>query len=274
MPNPPIPEGQYVKTSTGLSIHYHDHGKGTPVVFIHGSGPGASGYSNFKKNYPVLAEAGYRSIVPDLPGYGLSDKPDDIEYVNDFFVATLHAFLDRLGLERCVLLGNSLGGAIALGYALAHPERVQKLILMAPGGVEERETYFQMPGIKLMMPLFAQGPLDPASMRQLLTLQLFDPALVTDDIVDERVAVCALQPRSVLATMKVPNMASRLAEVRCPVLGFWGMNDQFNPVSGAHKIAAGCPNARVVLVNRCGHWVMVEHRDFFNRACLDFLRHG
>ncbi|MBI2382839.1 MAG: alpha/beta fold hydrolase [Gammaproteobacteria bacterium] len=274
MSNPPIPEGRYLTTADGLRLHYHEAGSGEPIVFIHGSGPGASGYSNFKKNYPAFAEAGFRTLVPDLPGYGLSDKPENREYVLDFFIGALHGFIAALKLPRCVLLGNSLGGAIALGYALAHPDKVSKLILMAPGGVEEREAYFQMEGIKKMMPLFAAGPLTRQSMRELLTLQLHDPRLVTDDIVDERVATCALQPRTVLSTMRVPNMTARLPEIQCPVLGFWGMNDQFNPVGGAAKIAAGCPNAKMTLVNRCGHWVMVEHRDYFNRACLDFLRNG
>lgn len=274
MPKTPIPEGHYLKTARGLRLHYHEAGSGEPVVLIHGSGPGASGYSNFKLNYPVFAKAGYRVLVPDLPGYGLSDKPENQDYVNDFFVDTLHDFLAALKLSRVTLLGNSLGGAIALGFALKHPQQVARLILMAPGGVEERDTYFQMEGIKLMMPLFAQGPLTPDSMRKLLSLQLYDPKLVSEELVAERVAICALQPRSVLATMRVPNMTGRLPDIRCPVLGFWGMNDQFNPVSGASKIAAGCPNARVTLVNHCGHWVMVEHRHYFNRACLDFLADG
>jgi 4,5:9,10-diseco-3-hydroxy-5,9,17-trioxoandrosta-1(10),2-diene-4-oate hydrolase len=78
----------------------------------------------------------------------------------------------------------------------------------------------------------------------------------------------------VLATMRVPNLSDRLGEIRCPVLGFWGINDKFCPSSGAAKILDRCANARFLLINRCGHWVMVEYRDMFNRMCLDFLRSG
>ncbi len=269
----PIPEVRYVNAN-GLKIHYQEQGEGEPIVFFHGSGPGASGYSNFKLNYPELAAAGYRCIVPDLPGYGLSDKPEDVEYINDFFIATMRAFVQELGLGPVTLLGNSLGGAIALGYALAYPDEVSRLILMAPGGVEEREAYFQMEGIKKMMPLFAAGPLTLETMRELLSFQLYDASQVTDEVVAERVAVCQTQPRCVLSTMRVPNYTDRLPEIACPTLGFWGMNDQFNPLSGAQKIAAGIADAKMVLVNRCGHWVMVEHREFFNRACIDFLKHS
>ncbi len=273
MSETPIPEGRYLDAG-GLRLHYHDEGSGEPILFFHGSGPGASGYSNFKGNYPVLADAGYRCIVPDLPGYGLSDKPADIAYINDFFVDTMADFASELDLGGLTLLGNSLGGAIALGFALAHPQRVKRLILMAPGGVEEREAYFEMEGIQRMMALFAEGPLTEDSMRRLLSLQLYDPGQIDDDTVRERVAVCADQPREVLSTMRVPNYTDRLGEIRSPTIGFWGINDAFNPLTGAEKIAAGIPDAKVTLVNRCGHWVMVEHRDWFNRQCLDFLEHS
>lgn len=268
--NLPIPEQHYLRAKD-LNIHYLDEGQGEPIVFLHGSGPGASGHSNFKLNTPTFVDAGYRCIVPDLPGYGRSDKPEDVQYINDFFIDTIIGLIEQLDLGAVTLLGNSLGGAIALGLVLRSPELVKRLILMAPGGVEEREAYFEMEGIKRMMALFAEGPLDESSMRRLLGFQLFDARQVSDETVAERVAVCALQPATVLSTMRVPNYQSQLGEITCPTLGFWGMNDQFNPLSGAQKVAGGIADCKMVLLNQCGHWVMVEHTDYFNRACLDFL---
>jgi 4,5:9,10-diseco-3-hydroxy-5,9,17-trioxoandrosta-1(10),2-diene-4-oate hydrolase len=269
----PIPEGKYVTTDGGLKLHYHEAGSGEPIIFLHGSGPGASGYSNFKGNYPVFADAGYRAIVPDLPGFGLSSKPDT-NYLLDFFVEAVHGLVTKLGIERCTLLGNSLGGAIALKYTLDHPGVVSRLILMAPGGIEELPVYLQMEGIRKMIEVFTAGPMDTESMRRLLTLQLFDPSYITAELLAERVGVCEMQPRTVLSTMRVPNMTERLGEIRCPVLGFWGLNDRFNPVGGAMKIVERAAQARFTILNRCGHWVMVEHRELFNRACIDFLRNG
>ncbi len=271
MPHP-IPEQHYVQLPDGLRIHYNQAGGASRVVvFLHGSGPGASGHSNFKFNYPWLARQGWRCIVPDLPGYGLSSKPTDREYVLDFFVETLHAFLQALGVTPCVLVGNSLGGAIAMKYTLDHPESVSHLIVMGPGGLEERETYFRMEGIQRMVADFAGGALDRDGMRGLLKLLVFDPEHVTEQLLDERVPVVEEQPKEVLSTMRVPNLSDRLGEIRPPVLGFWGINDRFCPASGAMKVLEGCRDAEFVLVNRCGHWVMVEHAEMFNHAVLDFL---
>ncbi|MGZ2747692.1 alpha/beta fold hydrolase [Burkholderia stagnalis] len=265
------PDGVFTDVRGGLRLHHFEAGAGRPVVFIHGSGPGASGFSNFKHNYPAFAAAGHRTIVVDLPGYGQSSKPSDVAYTLDFFVDALHAQLDALGIGPAVLLGNSLGGAIALKYALDHPARVDGLIMMAPGGVEERDTYFRMEGIQRMVQLFTNRQMNRDTMRELLTLLVHDPAIVTDALVDERMKVCVEQPTEVLATMSVPNLTGALGDVRCPVLGFWGTDDRFNPVGGALKFLEHCRDARFVLMNRCGHWVMVEHADYFNRECLDFL---
>ena len=267
----PLPVGHYATLDNGLTLHYLEAGSGPTVIWLHGSGPGASGFSNFKGNYPLFAEAGYRNIVLDLPGFGRSDKPDDVNYDLDFFVSSLHGFLDKVGIDRCTLLGNSLGGAIALGATLAYPERVEKLILMAPGGVEERATYFQMPGIQRMVEVFAQGPMGVEQMRHVMTLQLFDPTQLDEALLRERAAVAVTQPANLFSTMMVPNMTERLGEIRVPILGFWGTNDLFNPPAGAFKVLDNAPNARFVMLNRCGHWVQVEHEALFNRECIAFL---
>lgn len=268
----PIPVGHFAVIGGGRRIHYHDRGQGEAVIFLHGAGAGASGWSNFKGNFPEFAAAGVRTIVPDLLGFGLSSKPDVPAYDLDFFIEGLKGLLDALQLGQVTLLGNSLGGAVALGYALAYPDEVKRLILMAPGGVEDLDTYLAMPGIANMFDVYRSGQTGEAAMRAVMRMQLFDPEQLTDDIVAERAPIAALQTQAARSVMKVPNMTERLHELRCPVLGFWGVNDQFNPVGGATKLVQHCPQARVLLVNRCGHWVQVEHRGMFNRTCIDFLR--
>lgn len=267
-----IPEGQYIDVQDGFRFHYYDEGEGEVVVLLHGSGTGASGYTNFKKNFIALKNAGFRVILPDLPGYGFSSKPDNVVYSMDYFNQKIIELLDILDVHKFSLIGNSLGGALSIGLGLNHVERVQKLILMAPGGVEDREMYNEMPGIKKLMSDFLGGNMNQEKIEGLLALFPYDASIVTEEMVQERMEILPLMNSQVLATMAIPNMEEQLHLLHQPVLAFWGMNDQFIPVSGAMKIGEHCPNAQVMLFSQCGHWVMIEQEEVFNSACINFLK--
>ncbi|AXQ28298.1 alpha/beta fold hydrolase [Solimonas sp. K1W22B-7] len=276
MTSKPVPEGQYVTLQNGYRIHYQDQGQGPVVVFLHGSGNGASGYSNFKGNYPELAQAGYRCIVPDLIGFGYSDKPSDVEYPLSFFVDCLKQTLDAIGVAKVTVVGNSLGGAVALGFALAHPASTERLVLMAPGGLNELPDYLAMPGMQAMFALYGSGkPVTEEAMKDFfIKAFVVDASVVTDDLVHERAEMAKLQNPQVIKTLKVPVMTERLGEIECPVLTLWGLNENMMPDSGIMRLAKGLKHGRMVLVPQCGHWVMIEHRGLFNRTVLDFLKNG
>ena len=267
-----VPEGAYAMLPEGIRFHYQDAGEATKgtVLFLHGSGPGASGYSNFKGNYPYLNERGYRTLVPDLFGYGYSDKPEDGSYGLGDLARQMRDLLDAIGVEKVSVVGNSMGGAIAIRFALDYPERLEKLVLMAPGGIEAREVYMQMEGIKTMIANLGK-PASHESMRETFRLQLFDESKITDEIIEERLQILKLQPKGLLARLKVNDQQDRLSEIQAPILCFWGVNDKFCPASGAMKIAERCRHSRTVLVSECGHWVMVEHAALFNDLTLRFL---
>lgn len=268
-------QGLFASVGADWQMHHHIVGEGPPVLFLHGSGPGASGWSNFADNAAAFAEGGFQAILADSLGYGLSSKPTDVDYTLDTMSGAAVALMDSLGHERFTIVGNSQGGAQAIRIALAHPERVERLILMAPGGLEDREVYMQLKGIRSMLRcIYGPEGITPAGMRKVLEKQLFDASRVTDELVADRYAVAMTQPRHVFETMKVDNQRDRLHEIQCPVFGLWGMNDIFCPPTGATTLAERLPDVRVTTFSRCGHWVMVEHSKVFNRLCLDFLRHG
>lgn len=271
-----LPEANYADCANGYRIHYLDEGQGEVVVFLHGSGPGASGYSNFKGNYPAFVGAGYRCIVPDHIGYGFSDKPDDVDHPLSFFVECIVQTLDIAGVDACTVVGNSLGGAVALGMALAHPERVERLILMAPGGLNDLPDYQAMPGMQKVFQVFGSGePVTPEVMKDLFATGLMhNPQHATDELVAERMQIMQIMNGHVMATMQIPNLVDQLPRIACPVLGFWGMDEKMMPESGIMRMVKNIRHMRTILVNECGHWVMVEHEGMFNRACIDFLRHG
>ena len=271
-----LPEANYAQCANGYRIHYLDEGQGEVVVFLHGSGPGASGYSNFKRNYPPLVAAGFRCIIPDHIGYGFSDKPNDVDHPLSFFVECIKQTLDVAGVKKCSVIGNSLGGAIALGLALDYPQLVDRLILMAPGGLSELADYQQMPGMQKVFKVFGSGEaVNPAVMKDLFATGLMhDPKYATDELVEERMQIMQIMNGHVMATMRVPVLVDRLHELQCPVLGFWGMDEKMMPENGIMAMAKNIRHLRLILVTECGHWVMVEHEAMFNRACLDFLQYG
>lgn len=257
-----------------VTIHLKEVGEGPAVVFLHGSGPGASGASNFRQNVDAFVAAGFRVILPDLIGYGASSKPEDIDYTLQLFTETVHQALVAHGIERASLVGNSLGGGIAIQIALDHPQFVDRLVLMAPGCVEEQADYFKMPGIARMVSGFGSPDFSLEEQKRLVG-NLVHPDFapnIPDALVAERFAVARTQPKDVLARMRTPNLGPRLGELAHPILVLWGLNDEFCPESGARHFLDQCADARCITFTRTGHWVQVERAGEFNRYAIDFLR--
>ncbi len=254
-------------------IHLADVGNGPVIVFIHGSGPGASGQSNFRQNVDAFVAAGYRVILPDMIGYGASSKPEGIDYTLQLFTDTLYDALRAHGIERATLIGNSLGGGVALQMTLDHPEFTDKLVLMAPGCVAEQASYFTMPGIAKMVSNFGGPDFNLDEQRRLIS-NLLHPDWadkIPDELVAERFAVARTQPKDVLVRMRTPNLGPRLGEVDKPIFVMWGLNDEFCPESHARLFLDACRNVRCLTFARTGHWVQVERASEFNKYAIDFL---
>lgn len=267
-------EGRYT-VAGGHEIHIAEAGEADAdaVVFIHGSGPGASGASNFRQNIRAFVDAGYRVILPDMIGYGASSKPAGVDYPLELFTDTLLEALRAHGVERAHLVGNSLGGGVAIQIALGHPEFVRSLVLMAPGAVAEQASYFTMPGIARMVSNFGSPDFDLAEQKRLVS-NLVHPDFapnIPDALIAERYAVARTQPKDVLARMKTPNLGLRLGELTQPIFVLWGLNDEFCPESHARLFLDQCRDVRAVTFGRTGHWVQVERAAEFNRYSLAFL---
>jgi 4,5:9,10-diseco-3-hydroxy-5,9,17-trioxoandrosta-1(10),2-diene-4-oate hydrolase len=275
---PPFPIGKFAMVHGGrLRLHYHEAGApsaGKPtLLYLHGSGPGASGYSNFRRNFPSMVQAGYHILAVDYIGYGHSDMPRDFQYSNANQVAILHEFLAQKGIGQIVPIGNSLGGFFALEYTLRFPNEVSKLICMAPGGIEDVSRWIaESPGMTAMGVAVRKGNFDRVNFRELLKLIVKDEAHLTDEVIAERLPIARKQPLEIFTTVKYSPIWDRLGEIRVPVLGFWGYHDQFLPVRHALLMQKILPDCRMVLSNRAGHWFMIEEAELFNSTCLQFLR--
>jgi 4,5:9,10-diseco-3-hydroxy-5,9,17-trioxoandrosta-1(10),2-diene-4-oate hydrolase len=154
---------------------------------------------------------------------------------------------------------------------LDHPEFSEKLILMAPGCVEEQASYFTMPGIAKMVSGFGSSDFNIDEQRRLVSNLVYDASVITDALVAERFAVARTQPKDVLARMRTPNLGPRVGEIKQPIFVMWGLNDEFCPESGARYFLDQCENARCMTFTHVGHWVQVERSREFNLYSIDFL---
>ncbi|WP_116101205.1 4,5:9,10-diseco-3-hydroxy-5,9,17-trioxoandrosta-1(10),2-diene-4-oate hydrolase [Amycolatopsis thermalba] len=277
-------EGKYAEVGGGLRLHYHEAGTehAETVVLLHGGGPGASAWSNFSRNIPVFAKS-FRVLAVDQPGFGRSDKPTEHPQYFTHSSAAVAGLLDALGVGKAHLVGNSLGGGTAVRFALDHPDRAGRLVLMGPGGLS---TNLFAPDPTEGVKALGRSPAPPGPSKEklaaFLRLMVFDPALITDELIEERYAN-ASTPES-LAAMRAMGASFAGADyeqgmlwrdayrLRQRVLLIWGREDRVNPLDGALVALKTIPRAQLHVFGRCGHWAQVEKFDEFNRLALDFLR--
>jgi len=268
-------------------VHYHEAGvdTGTPVVLLHGGGPGASAWSNFGPNLPVFAGA-FRTLAVDQPGYGRSVAGPVSGHYFTYAADALAGLLDALDIGRVHLVGNSLGGGTAVRFALRHPERAGRLVLMGPGGLS-LNVFAPDPteGVKRLMDFGAPPGPSREKLAAFLRTLVHDQKLVTDALIEERFAT-ASDPKALRA------MASMGASFRDPatfedgllwreahrlrneVLLVWGREDRVNPLDGALVALKLIKRARLHVFGGCGHWAQLERFDEFNRLAIDFLEGG
>jgi 4,5:9,10-diseco-3-hydroxy-5,9,17-trioxoandrosta-1(10),2-diene-4-oate hydrolase len=276
------PELGFESTSRFLEgeyrLHYHEAGSGPALLLLHGSGPGVSGWSNFRGNLPVFARH-FRTVVMDMPGFGRSERPPlDRAYPR---VAADHVLrlLDALGIEKAHLLGNSMGGYVAFEFALAYPDRVDRLVGMGPGGLAANVLGPDPSEGARRLADFMMAP-SKAAMEAWVDTMVANKAVVDDALIEERLAN-ALAPGALDAAMAIfaslgqhPEpvpLYARVRAIKAPTLITWGRDDRMLPVEGALFGFRQMPNAELHLFSRCGHWAQVERKADFERLVIDFL---
>jgi len=259
-----------------VRIHYNEVGSGEPLICLHGAGPGASGWSNFRTNVNEFSEQ-YRTMLWDMPQYGKSEKMVIPGGRLTFISGILRQFMDQLGIEKARLVGNSMGGQVAIKLAIDAPERVEKLVVIGSTPVGQ-SLFCPMPleGIKMIGSYYkGEGP-SPEKMRTLIQTLLYDSSFLTEEVLQERYE-SSLDP-DVIRIMhdSAPSredLSGQLHQVACPSLIVWGMDDRFGALDIGLLMLRTFQNARMHIFSHCGHWAQVEHADEFNRLVLDFLAH-
>jgi len=234
-------------TVGGHRVHYEVEGPldGPAVVLVHGLGGRAEDWRNLA---PFIAKAGFRVYLPDLPGYGRSEKPADFSYSVRDEAAVVVGFLDALGLKRVDLGGWSMGGAIVQHVAADHPDRVRRLMLFDSAGL------FVLPAwnVELFTPKSA------AELEELDVLLMPNPprlpGFVARDILrvsDERAWIIHRALSTMLTGMDATDKL--LPELKMPVLMVWGSDDRIMPVSQGGAMHRLVPQSELDVAAGCGH---------------------
>jgi len=263
-------------------LHYHEAGEGPPLLLLHGSGPGVSGWANFGANLPVLARH-FRCLVLDLPGYGRSAPVTG----HPILVAAdaVRGFLAGLGIARAHILGNSYGAIVGANVAANSPEIVDRFATVGGFGFTPFAAFPAEGIIRLVE--FVEDPTRERLVAWMRSM-VFNEAILTDEMIDSRFKT-AHEP-SVMATSKVmytragiaaisermrgpEGMAdlAYLSRINAPTLIMWGRDDRVNPLDGALLPMRMIPNCELHVFPKCGHWAMIERKAEFEQVAIGFL---
>ncbi|MEV6773640.1 alpha/beta hydrolase [Nocardia sp. NPDC051030] len=271
-----------ISTDQGV-LRYHEAGDGPPLILLHGSGIGVSGWRNFRANLGRFAEH-FHCYVLEFPGFGVSDPVKGNPVLNA--IDSVIRFMDALNIESAAMIGNSMGGVVAVNVAMQHPARVDKLISI--GGIGA-SVFSPNPseGTRLLQE-FADNPSREGLLRW-LNCMIYDPKQITDELVQERwesaaepeaqaslkamygSQALALQ-QQYLAASNTPPYWSMMHKITCPTLITWGADDRQCPPDMAMIPLRLIPEAELHVFPRCGHWVMYEAKEAFERVSLEFLQ--
>ena len=271
-----------IPTSLG-TIAAHETGEGPVLVMLHGGGPGASGLSNYHQNLPALSTA-LRVVLPDQPGFGGSYRPteDDLDRrsITQITVQALFEALDELGITTFHLLGNSLGGAAAIAMAQAQPERVDRLVLMAPGGGWLPFGPTPTEGQKEMFRYFNGSGPSEKKMADFIRAMVFDHRQFGQDAIRSRYEASLDESHVEFYHRYNAAFAKRhgmdplwrdLDKITAPTLLLWGRDDRTITLEGAQLMLKQIRDVQLHVFGRCGHWVQLERQAEFERHVLDFV---
>lgn len=262
-----------------FDIHFNDAGTGETIVMLHGGGPGASGWSNYYRNFDFFTERGYRVILVDCPGFNKSGEiiPDIPRGLMN--AHAIKGLIDALGIDKVHLVGNSLGGASALNFALEYPGQLGRLILMGPAGMGHSLMQPNpQEGIKKMIQLYAAPSYE--HLLELLGVFVYDPSLISEELRKGRwdnIDRSRAHLENFLASTKLISfdswdVSARVKDIPHKTLVVWGRDDRFVPLDNGLKLINSMPDAQLHIFSKCGHWAQWEHAEDFNRLVLSFLK--
>jgi pimeloyl-ACP methyl ester carboxylesterase len=266
------PESKQVEVF-GQRIHYLEAGSGPNVILLHGLGADAN---NWVMNTAALAKS-FHVFIPDQIGFGESDKPP-INYRVGTLVDFLDGFYKKVGITKATVVGNSLGGWTAMAFTLAHPDKVERMVLVDSAGYSFEKLGTPKPTIETMDGL---NPSTVAGSKTVLALILANKALATNQAAEQLFAT-HLRNRDGYTIERFIESVHRgedvvdgkLGAIKVPTLIIWGREDALTPLAEGKLLAAEIAGSELVILDNCGHIPQFECAAPFNGTLLKFLNSG
>lgn len=233
------------------NFNYTDNGDGPVFILLHGL---LGGLSNFEKVSENLVENGYRAIIPILPLYSLPLLKTNVKNLTNY----IHKLVLHLGLDKFILIGNSLGGHISLMYAKEHPERLNGLVLTGSSGLYENSMGNSYP---------KRG--DYEYIKRKAKEVFYDPNVATKELVDDVYEIVNSRSKAIkilyIAKSAIRhNMAKDVVNMQIPTCLIWGESDIVTPTSVAEEFHKLLPQSELHWISKCGHAAMMERPEEFN----------
>lgn len=258
----------------GISTHYHEMGEGAPVLLIHGSGPGVSAWANWRLVIPKLAK-NFHVFAPDIVGFGYTERPENISYNIELWTQHLIGFIEKISEDRVHIIGNSLGGALALHIVHKRPDLVNKMVLMGSVGVAFQLTY----GLDKV---WGYEP-SIENMKKILEIFVYNKEIATDELAElrykasietgfqEAFSKMFPEPRQTHID-KLALTDEQIKSITNPVLLIHGKEDIVIPYKETSlKLLELIPNSELHVFSKCGHWTQIEKTDEFCQLCENFF---
>ncbi len=262
-----------------MNVHFRDEGNkndSVPLVLIHGTG---ASLHTWEKSVQMLKDS-FRIITMDLPAYGLTGPNPERIYSQEFYVQFIHEFLTTIKVDRCIIGGNSLGGAIAWNYTSVYPSKVKKLILIDAAGYpmvsESKPIAFTLAQIPILKHLL--NYVTPRFLAEKSVMNVYDdPSKVTDTLVDRYFELFLREGNRQafvdrMSFSEYPNYLEKILSIKIPTLILWGENDKLIPVENALKFQADLPNGTLVILDKTGHVPMEEDPERTVEVIRNFLK--
>ena len=253
-------------TVDGAKIRYFDSfNEGPTLVLLHGLGASAE---RWEQVMPLFSKK-YRIIIPDMIGFGYSDKPS-ADYTIDFFVKFLSKFLKKLSIPKTLLIGSSLGGQISAEFTSKYPDTVEKLVLVSPSGIMKHST----PALDayVMAALYPSDDSAHSAYQMMAHSEYVDETVVNQFIERMKLPNAKLAFMSTILGLKnAPVITEKLTKIITPTLVIWGSQDPVIPIMHAHDFVANIKECSFHRMDDCGHTPYVDQPEMFYEIVEKFF---